>query len=281
MRFRHISGGGGRAFPTGDNHTVKVIVTGGNSGVGKATATALAAAGHSVVIACRTLPKGREAAADMTGDVEVSHLDLANLASVRRFAESVTDVDVLINNAGVMGLPLTRTADGFEATMGINYLGHFALTCLLGDRITNRVISVTSAMHTLCTMHVDDMNWHTRRYSKWSAYEESKRDPVVHLGVGATRRARLRDGSGRDGYRHRQIRHGTDGLAELAAATPALPSERANGARASIQAVTTTLPSGTYLAPRFNQWGKPKVAKLRRRPSTRSWAADCGRSRRS
>ncbi len=264
MRFRHISGGGGRAFPTRDNHTVKVIVTGGNSGVGKATATALAAAGHSVVIACRTLPKGREAAADMTGDVEVSHLDLANLASVRRFAESVTDVDVLINNAGVMGLPLTRTADGFEATMGINYLGHFALTCLLGDRITNRVISVTSAMHTLCTMHVDDMNWHTRRYSKWSAYEESKlaillfTSELARRGVrayatdpGATDTDIARYGTGLMGW-----------LNSLPLPRPYLQSA-ANGARASIQAVTTTLPSGTYLAPRFNQWGKPKVAKLR------------------
>ncbi len=116
---------------------MRIIVTGGNSGVGKATAAALAAAGHSVVIAARTMPEGTSsAAAEMTGDVEVAHLDLADLASVRAFAASVGDVDVLINNAGVMGLPLSRTVDGFEATIGTNYLGHFALTCLLGDRIT-------------------------------------------------------------------------------------------------------------------------------------------------
>ena len=128
---------------------MKVIVTGGNSGVGAAAAGTLAAAGHSVVIACRTIPKAEQAAASMTGDVEIAHLDLADLTSVRKFADSVDGVDVLINNAGVMGLPLARTADGFEAHMGTNYLGHFALTCLLGDRIKDRVISVVSSAYAL------------------------------------------------------------------------------------------------------------------------------------
>jgi NAD(P)-dependent dehydrogenase (short-subunit alcohol dehydrogenase family) len=97
---------------------VRVIVTGGNSGIGAVTATTLAAAGHSVVIACRTMPKAERAAAAMAGDVTVAHLDLANLASVRKLADSVDGVDVLINNAGVLGLPLARTTDGFEAHMG-------------------------------------------------------------------------------------------------------------------------------------------------------------------
>ena len=79
---------------TSDDRRVEVIVTGGNSGVGEATAAALAAAGHSVVIACRTMPKAERAAAAMTGDVTVAHLDLADLASVRKFADSVDGVDV-------------------------------------------------------------------------------------------------------------------------------------------------------------------------------------------
>jgi len=90
--------------------------------------------------------KADRAAADRLGDVEVAHLDLADLARVRAFADSVETVDVLVNNAGVMGLPLTRTADGFEAHMGTNHLGHFALTCLLGSKIKDRVVSVASAM---------------------------------------------------------------------------------------------------------------------------------------
>jgi NAD(P)-dependent dehydrogenase (short-subunit alcohol dehydrogenase family) len=153
---------------------VRIIVTGGNSGVGRETATALAAAGHSVVIAARDVPKSERAAADMAGDVEVAHLDLADLTSVRKFADAVDTVDVLVNNAGVLGLPLTRTADGFETHMGTNYLGHFALTCLLGDRICDRVVSVTSMNHMFSRLDLDDLNWHTRPYSKWAAYGQSK-----------------------------------------------------------------------------------------------------------
>src|SRR5699024_2980137 len=133
---------------------MRVIVTGANSGVGKATATALAAAGHQVVIACRTVTKGKQAAAEMAGDVEVRHLDLADLSSVRTFADSVDSVDVLVNKAGVLGLPLTRTVDGFEAHIGTNHLGHFALTCLLGDRIRDRIVVVASSNYALARLHL-------------------------------------------------------------------------------------------------------------------------------
>src|SRR4030088_1029563 len=101
----------------------------------------------------------------MPGDVDVRELDLADLGSVRGFADTIDSVDVLINNAGVLGLPLTRTSDGFEAHMGTNYLGHFALTCLLGDRIKDRVISVVSAAYAMSRLHLDDLNWHHRKYS--------------------------------------------------------------------------------------------------------------------
>src|SRR6195952_339225 len=132
------------------------------------------AAGHQVVIACRTVTKGQEAAATMPGDVEVAELDLPDLTSVRTFADTVDAGDVLVNNAGVLGLPLTRTADGFEAHMGTNHLGHFALTCLLGDRIRDRVVSVASTNYTTARIHFDDLNYHQRKYSPWSAYGESK-----------------------------------------------------------------------------------------------------------
>ena len=153
---------------------MRIIVTGGNSGIGKAAAGALAAAGHSVLIACRTIPKAEQAAAEMAGDVEVRHLDLADLASVRRFADSVESVDVLVNNAGVLGPAQAHTADGFEAHMGINYLGHFALTCLLGNKITDRVISVGSMNYAFGKIHLDDLNCHGRPYSMWNSYAASK-----------------------------------------------------------------------------------------------------------
>ncbi len=245
---------------------MRIIVTGGNSGVGKATAAALAATGHSVVIACRTIPKGEQAAAAMAGDVEVAHLDLADLASVRKFADSVDGVDVLINNAGVLGLPLTRTADGFEAHMGTNYLGHFALTCLLADRIEDRVISVVSSAYALCRLRIDDVNWHTRKYSKWAAYGESKLaimlfcHELVRRGVrtymtdpGATDTDITRDTTGVLPW----VREHTIGRFPAHSA--------ATGARSTIQAVTTDLPSGSYLAPRFSQWGKPKPTKPRKK----------------
>jgi NAD(P)-dependent dehydrogenase (short-subunit alcohol dehydrogenase family) len=243
---------------------MRIIITGGNSGVGKATAAELADAGHNVVIASRTIAKAERAAAEMAGDVEVAHLDLADLASVRRFADSVETVDVLVNNAGVMGLPLTRTADGFEAHIGTNHLGHFALTCLLGDKIKGRVISVTSAMYALGRIHLDDLNWRTREYSAMHAYEESKLANLLFVHELASRgvRACATDPGATD----TDIVKGSTGLLHwldernfprFYLHTPA------QGARASIQAVTTDLPSGTYLAPRFNQWGKPKVTKLR------------------
>jgi NAD(P)-dependent dehydrogenase (short-subunit alcohol dehydrogenase family) len=243
---------------------MRIIVTGGNSGVGKATAAALAADGHSVVIACRDLPKAEEAAAQMAGDVEVAHLDLADLSSVRRFAGSVENVDVLVNNAGLMGLPLTRTPDGFEAHMGVNHLGHFALTCLLADRITDRVISVSSAMYALGRIHLDDLNWRTRKYSKWAAYAESKLAIMLFIHELASRGvcafAADPGATATDITRHstgllRWLDQRNIGRSFIH--TPA------QGARATVQAVTTDLPSGTYLAPRFNQLGRPKVTKLR------------------
>src|SRR5271166_201559 len=134
----------------------------------------MAAAGHEVVIACRTLTKAYDAAASMPGDVEVRELDLADLTSVRKFADTVDYVDVLVNNAGVLGLPLTRTAHGFEAHMGTNHLGHFALTCLLADRIRARIVVVTSGTYALARLDTEDLNWRRRRYNKWSAYAQSK-----------------------------------------------------------------------------------------------------------
>jgi NAD(P)-dependent dehydrogenase (short-subunit alcohol dehydrogenase family) len=243
---------------------MRIIVTGGNSGVGKATAAALASAGHSVMIACRSLPKAERAAAEMAGDVEVRHLDLADLASVRRFADSVAAVDVLVNNAGVMGLPLTRTVEGFEAHIGTNHLGHFALTCLLGDKITDRVISVTSAIYALGRIHLDDLNWCTRKYSKWMGYAESKL--AVMLFVQELAKRGIRAYATDPGATDTDIAMEGGGIVGWLARHDA-PSffvhTPAQGARASIQAVTTELPSGTYLAPRFNQLGKPKVTKLR------------------
>ena len=151
-----------------------IVVTGANSGLGAATASALSSAGAAVVLACRNTAKGEKAAAAMTGDVTVRALDLADLASVRSFAEATGPVDVLINNAGIMAVPQGRTADGFELQFGTNFLGHFALTGLLLDRITDRVVTLSSGAHRIGKIELDDLNWERRRYRRWSAYGQSK-----------------------------------------------------------------------------------------------------------
>jgi NAD(P)-dependent dehydrogenase (short-subunit alcohol dehydrogenase family) len=244
---------------------MRIIITGGNSGVGKATAAALAESGHSVLIACRSIEKAERAAGDISGEVEVAPLDLANLASVHSFANSVEAVDVLVNNAGVMGLPLTRTVDGFEGHMGTNHLGHFALTCLLGDKINDRVVCVASAMYHVARIRFDDLNWHTRRYSKTPAYSESKLANLLFVQELANRgiRAYASDPGMTDTGITRDIAAGIP-MAERSAVWRLLHTP-AQGARATLQAVTTDLPSGTYFAPRFNQWGKPRVTGLRKK----------------
>ena len=118
-----------------------VIVTGANSGLGLVTAREFARVGARVILACRNADKGDTAAATMTGDVQVRRLDLQNLASVREFADSIGQVDVLINNAGIMAVPYAITADGFESQIGTNHLGHFALTNLLLPKLADRVVA--------------------------------------------------------------------------------------------------------------------------------------------
>jgi NAD(P)-dependent dehydrogenase (short-subunit alcohol dehydrogenase family) len=152
-----------------------VIVTGANSGIGRAAAHALAAANAHVVLAVRDLDKGRAAAATMSGETEVRRLDLASLDSVHEFASGWEgEVDVLINNAGVMVPPLSRTAEGFELQFGTNHLGHFALTNLLLDRVTGRVVTVSSTGHRIGSIDFDDLNWERKPYKAWRAYGQSK-----------------------------------------------------------------------------------------------------------
>lgn len=151
-----------------------VVVTGANSGLGAETAKALGAAGATVILACRNVDKAAPVAAAIGANAQVRRLDLADLASVREFAAGVDSVDVLINNAGVMAVPKSSTAEGFEMQFGTNHLGHFALTGLLLDRITDRVVTMSSLMHRIGSINLDDLNWERRRYSRWPAYGQSK-----------------------------------------------------------------------------------------------------------
>jgi NAD(P)-dependent dehydrogenase (short-subunit alcohol dehydrogenase family) len=151
------------------------IITGANSGIGLITARELARAGGRVVLAVRDPARGEKAAATITGEREVRSLDLSDLASVRSFADEWTEnVDVLVNNAGVMAPPESRTKDGFELQIGTNHLGHFVLTNLLLPRIRDRVVTVSSTAHRVGKIDLDDLNWERRSYSRWPAYGQSK-----------------------------------------------------------------------------------------------------------
>jgi len=151
-----------------------VIVTGANSGLGAEATRGLANAGAKVIMACRDPDKAQAVADAIDGDTEVRRLDLADLSSVRAFAEGLDgDVDVLINNAGVMAVPKGTTADGFERHIGTNHLGPFMLTHLLVNRVRDRVVTVSSGLHRLGRIH-DDLNWERRRYQRWLAYAQSK-----------------------------------------------------------------------------------------------------------
>ena len=150
------------------------VITGANSGIGLAAANALAGHGAKVVLAVRNTAKGDQAAAQIGGATEVRELDLADLASVRAFAGDLDqDIDVLINNAGIMNIPLARTADGFEMQLGTNHLGHFALTNLLLPRIGERVVVLSSGAHRYGRINLDDLN-SEHGYKRHLAYGQSK-----------------------------------------------------------------------------------------------------------
>lgn len=159
----------------------RYVVTGASGGIGLETAKVLAARGAHVTLAVRNAARGEQAAAAMTGDVEVRLLDVADLASVRAFADATGEVDVLVNNAGVLGLPFSRSADGFELQLATNHLGHFALTNLLLPRITDRVVVVSSRSHLTGDVDVDDLLWERRRYQPYAAYAASKLANMLFL----------------------------------------------------------------------------------------------------
>ncbi|MFD9702355.1 oxidoreductase [Lentzea sp. NPDC059081] len=155
-----------------------VLVTGANSGLGLRTAQVLAAKGAHVLMGCRSVQRGEAALRTVHGSAEVLELDLADLESVRTAAEKVGALDVLVNNAGIMAVPASRTIDGFERQFGTNHLGHAALTFLLlpalRQRPGARVVTVSSVMHQYGHMDFDDPNWDRRPYSARAAYGQSK-----------------------------------------------------------------------------------------------------------
>lgn len=162
------------------------LVTGATSGIGRATAVALARRGARLIVPARSLDKARGVVATLpsvpggAGGHVVRELDLADLASVAAFAEATPEtIDLLVNNAGVSSPTLRRTADGHELQLGTNHLGHFALTAALLPQVTGRVVSVASQAERMSRLDVADLtpghlDWHDRPYDASRAYADSK-----------------------------------------------------------------------------------------------------------
>ena len=268
-----------------------VVVTGANSGLGLVTARELARAGARVVLAVRDPARGERAAATMSGHVEVRRLDLADLASVRAFAAGWSgDLDVLVNNAGIMMVPAGLTMDGFERQFGTNHLGHFALTVLLLPHVTDRVVTLSSSMHRAGRIDLDDLDWQRRPYSATGAYARSKlanllftlelqrrltasgspvRALAAHPGWAAT------ELQGRTGnwFTDRAMRLGNVLVAQSAE----------QGALPTLAAAVRDLPGGSYLGPSgLGEWrGAPTL--VGRTPAAsdpdlarRLWVASAG-----
>jgi NAD(P)-dependent dehydrogenase (short-subunit alcohol dehydrogenase family) len=241
----------------GDQSGRTFVVTGANSGLGLVTAQVLAAHGARVVMACRNLAKAQEARATVRGDAVVEQLDLGDLASVRAFADRFEGpIDVLINNAGVMIPPLHRTADGFEQQFGVNHLGHYALTGLLLDRVTDRVVTLSSVAHRSGRISLTDPNYERRRYSRGGAYGQAKLANLMFAyelqhrfsAVGSSRRSV----AAHPGFSISNLTAHTetflDGIAPRL--LPLVAQSTEAGARPTLYAATVPdVPGGSYIGP--------------------------------
>jgi NAD(P)-dependent dehydrogenase (short-subunit alcohol dehydrogenase family) len=251
---------GGRTF----------VVTGANSGIGLAATRELARAGARVVLAVRNTAKGEEAAGSIDGDTEVRRLDLADLASVREFADGWSgDVDVLINNAGLMAVPEQRTPDGFEMQIGTNHLGHFALTNLLLPHIRDRVVTIASGAHrTPRSLDLDDLNWETRRYQRWQAYGQSKLSNLLFTAELQRRLAEagsdLRAVAAHPGWAATNLQSHTGNWLQNAAmwvGNKVIAQSDEMGALPTLYAATQDIPGNSYVGPDGFQEGRghPKL----------------------
>jgi NAD(P)-dependent dehydrogenase (short-subunit alcohol dehydrogenase family) len=240
-----------------DLHGRTAIVTGANSGIGRVAALELARAGAAVTLAVRDTAKGEDAAAAMAGDVSVRQLDLADLGSVRSFADATRGpIDFLIDNAGIMATPEQRTADGFELQIGTNHLGHFALTNLLIPQVTDRVVVVSSDLHRSGTIDLEDLNWERRPYRPWTAYSQSKLANLLFV-LELERRLTesgsvVRATAAHPGYAATNLQGRTGNpIANLAGAigNRLIAQRDTMGALPALYAATADVPGGTYVGP--------------------------------
>lgn len=258
------------------------LVTGGNIGLGFETVKALASKGADVLLASRNEEKGNRAVDEIrslfpTASVNLLLLDLASQKGIKAATEVVSKkfskLDLLINNAGIMAMPETRTEDGYESQFGVNHLGHWSLTALLMDNLkaaeAARIVTVTStAHHLIWNINFNDPHMR-KKYSAWNAYSQSKL-ANYYFALGLHKMFSARDGKMKSFLAHPGLSHtnlqvktyemGAGGWAggffkNLAAKTGMSPED---GALPQIRAALDPhAKSGEFYAPRFVTTGSP------------------------
>ncbi len=282
--------GGWSVKDIGSQQGKVAIVTGANSGIGYFTALALGRAGADVTLACRDPARGPQALAKLRAEApeatfRLEPLDLANLASVRGFANAFVasgrQLDLLVNNAGVMALPSRElTADGFERQFGTNHLGPFALTGLLLPALRQskapRVVVVSSAVADFARIELDNLQ-SEKRYAPMRTYGQTKLSNLLFM-LGLNARAPwLKAVAAHPGGSETELqRHGL--LNKLA--MKVIGQSASEGALPSLRAATEDVPAGTYFGPRglMHLRGAPVVVKPPKRAldagvATQLWEA--------
>jgi NAD(P)-dependent dehydrogenase (short-subunit alcohol dehydrogenase family) len=242
-------------LPRLDSKTV--VITGATSGIGRAAAIELAKAGAQVVMGVRNTQRGEEVATEMDGRGEVRQLDLTDLDSVRAFANTWEgDIDILIDNAGVMAVPEGRTKDGFETQIGTNHLGHFALTGLLLPHVKDRVVVLSSGAHRMGKIDLDDLNWEDRTYRRWPAYGQSKLANLQFMFELQRRLAEsgstVRAVAAHPGYASTELQSRTGNAIQNALmwiGNRLIAQSAEQGAWPTLYAATQDLPGGSYVGP--------------------------------
>jgi NAD(P)-dependent dehydrogenase (short-subunit alcohol dehydrogenase family) len=262
------------------------VVTGANAGLGYEIARGLAAAGAQVVLACRSEQRAEAAAGRLReavpgASVDVRRLDLADLASVRAFADGLAAehdrLDLLVNNAGLMAVDESRTADGFEMQLGVNHLGHFALTAHLLPLLTrtrgSRVATMSSMGHRRGRLRVDDLMFDGRGYRRWQPYFDSKQANLLFTlelqrrlaASGAPTIAVTAHPGGSRTDLGTEGRGVTNRL--MSSVVPLLTQPATRGAEPMLRALTDpSVRGGEFFGPRFVTAGAPR----RERPARRA-----------
>ncbi len=267
----------------------RFVITGSNGGLGLETARILGSRGAEIVMACRSIEKAQAAARTVPGHdkgrISVEQVDVSDLASVRSFAErmlaSGRGIDVLVNNAGVLGVPHAVSAEGVEMHMATNYLGHFLLTHLLLPVLRDRVVVVSSREHRSGRIDLDDLGWQRRPYRPFQAYGDSKLADLLFMRE-LDRRLRaegshLRAVAAHPGASATAITSGSGhpvvtAIGHYGQKLVGMPAWR--GALNTVYAATMDVEGGTYVGPhgRTELWGWPAPARMSRKADDRELA---------